>query len=176
MKFIYIFVVVLLVAVVWPLAAQDLPPTLPPNYRLIKKLTKKKDSPYFYDSLAARFDRCDTTLTIDDVRCLYFGGKEVSITDCHRRYKLLISRFGRHQGRANDVWWQYQMLQSAVWSTGDGSEEHPLHVQSYDDFLEFYMLDNPGSTLVRTKRRGHFSYVAHPLPDGTWRWFCFRKK
>ncbi len=159
-----------------PITAQELPPTLPPNYRLIKKVTRDQSSPYFYDSLLARFSRCDTSLTIDDIRCLYFGGNETSVSDTYRRYQLLLSRFGRHQGRANDIWWQYQMLLSAVWSTGDGSEQHPLYVQNLDDIMQLYLLDNPDTSQTCTRRRGRLIYVAYPLPDGSLRWCCYRKK
>jgi len=173
----HIMVVILCAAIGMPMAAQELPPTLPPNYRLIKKVTRNQSSPYFYDSLLARFSRCDTTLTIDDVRCLYYGGDEAGISDCYRRYRLLLGRLGRHQGRANDVWWQYQMLQSAVWSTGDGSEEHPLHVRDLDDIMLLRSLDNPDDTTSpQTFRRRRLVYVAYNLPDGSRRWCCYRKR
>lgn len=158
-----------------PLAAQELPQTLPPNYKLIKKLVKKRNSPYYYDSLLARFNRYDTAFSIDDARCLYFGGTDVNVFKCYRNYRMLLDSLGRHEGAANDAWWQYQMLLSAVWSTGDGSEEHPLHVQCYDDFMHLYMEDNPGETIAHFKRRGRRVYHAYPLPDGTLRWYYIRR-
>ena len=158
------------------LVAQELPQTLPPNYKLIKKLVKKRNSPYYYDSLLARFNRCDTTFTIDDARCLYYGGTEVSIADCFRRYKLLIGRFGRHEGRANDVWWQFQMLQSAVWSTGDGSEERPLHVQNSEDLNTLDELEGVGDTIARIKVRGRMVYERRSHPGGFYRWYCYRRR
>ena len=156
--------------------AQEQPQTLPPNYKLIKKLVKKRSSPYFYDSLLARFTRCDTTFTIDDARCLYYCGTDVSITDCYRRYNLLVSRFGRHEGRANDVWWQFQMLQSAVWSTGDGSEERPLHVQNCEDLSTLDILEGAGDTIGQVKVRGRMVYERRVLPDGIYRWYCYRRR
>ena len=113
--------------------AQDGGATMKPNYRKIARVVKSPASPYFLDSLEVRFSRCDTTLTVDDLRCLYFGGGEVSLSDAWQRYQLLFSRFGRHGGKANDAWWQYQMLLTAVWSTGDGSKRKPLHVRSRAD-------------------------------------------
>lgn len=137
----------LLTIIALPLAAQDAPQTLPPNYRLIKKLVKKRSSPYYYDSLLFRFNRCDTTFTIDDARCLYFGGTEVSIAQCYYRYNRLIAQLGRHEGEANDVWWQLQMLISAVWSTGDGSKESPLYVQNSEDVGIMNIIEGSGDTL-----------------------------
>lgn len=158
-----------------PLTAQEEPQTLPPNYRLIKKLVKNPDSPYYYDSLLARFYRCDTTFDIDDARCLYFGGDAVSITDCYRRYLLLIGRFGRHEGRANDVWWQFQMLQSAVWSTGSGSDKHPLHVRNLEDLNTMAALEGFDDAPARTKVRCHMVYDCRNHPEGICRWYCYRR-
>ena len=166
---------VLLAMMSLPLMAQEQPQTLPPNYRLISKIVQRPDSPYYYDSLLARFSRCDTSFTIDDARCLYYGGTEVSITDCYRRYRLLLGRFGRHEGRANDVWWQYQMLLSAVWSTGDGSKEHPLHVQSREDLITLEMLEGADGNPISTKVRRRMIYECHPVVGGGVRWYCYRK-
>lgn len=160
-----------------PLAAQEVdnPPTLPPNYKLVRRLVKKASSPYFYDSLLARFNRCDTSFTIDDARCLYYGGTEVNIFKCYRNYWMLLEKTGRHEGAANAAWWQYQMLVSAVWSTGDGSEERPLHVQCSEDFIHFQMEDNLGETIALSERRGRRVYHAYPLPDGTLRWYFIQR-
>ena len=111
----------------------DAPPTLPPDYGRIAQLVRQPSGPFFLDSLQARFDRCDTTLGVDDLRCLYYGGADVSLCDAWQRYRLLLGRFGRHAGKANDAWWQYQMLLTAVWSTGDGSAAKPLHAMSAAD-------------------------------------------
>lgn len=112
--------------------AQELPPTLKPDYCKIARYTSRPGM-FFLDSLEARFSRCDTTLTIDDLRCLYYGGGEATLCDAYRRHMLLASRFGRQSRAANEAWWQYQMLTSAVWSTGDGTRRRPLHVRSADE-------------------------------------------
>lgn len=159
--------------------AQENGATLKPNYRKIARVVKSPKSPYFLDSLQARFDRCDTTMTVDDLRCLYFGGGEVSLRDAWHRYQLLLGRFGRHGGKANDAWWQYQMLLTAVWSTGDGSKENPLYVKDYEDFLFMYNQEYPGETLAKYGKSNRCSRqreVAHPMPDGTWCWFRYRQQ
>lgn len=116
--------------------AQDNGTIMKPNCRKIARVVKSPKSPYYLDSLEARFSRCDTTMTVDDLRCLYFGGGDVSLCDVWRRYQLLIGRLGRHSGRANDAWWQYQMLLNAVWSTGNGSKGHPLYVTQMADAIQ----------------------------------------
>ncbi len=127
-----IIAIISLLIVCCAAVAQENGATLKPNYRKIARVVKSPSSPFFLDSLQARFDRCDTSLTVDDLRCLYFGGGDVSLRAAWQRYHLLFSRFG-HRGKANDAWWQYQMLLTAVWSTGDGSKQSPLHVRSRDD-------------------------------------------
>lgn len=170
-----VVIYMVLAMTVLPLAAQEQPQTLPPNYRLIKKLVKKRGGPYYYDSLLTRFSRCDTTFSIDDARCLYFGGTEVSVTDSYRRYNLLINRFGRHEGLANDAWWQFQMLQSAIWSTGDGTEERPLYVQDAEDLNTLDILEGSDGNVVRFKVRRKMVYECRKMPDGSLRWYCYRK-
>ena len=125
--------IIALMIVACGLSAQEGGATLKPDYRKVARVVKSPRSQYFLDSLQERFLRCDTALTVDDLRCLYFGGGEVSLSDAWRRYQLLLGRFGRHGGKANDAWWQYQMLLTAVWSTGDGTRRKPLHVRSHDD-------------------------------------------
>lgn len=114
-------------------AAQDGGATLKPNYRMIARVVKSPLSPYFLDSLLARFDRCDTSLTVDDLRCLYFSFANMSLNDAFRVYTLRSGRFGHQSRQANDAWWRYQMLTTAVWSTGDGTKRKPLHVVSRED-------------------------------------------
>lgn len=134
--------------------AQDNGATLKPNYRKIARVVQSPSSPYFLDSLMARFDCCDTSLTVDDLRCLYFGGGDVSLHNAWRRYQLLLSRFGRHGGKANDAWSQYQMLLTAIWSTGDGTKRKPLHVASREDVeLTAMGYDTPLWFKIKGKRK-----------------------
>ena len=112
--------------------AQDNGRTLKPKYRKIARVVKSPESPYFIDSLEARFSRCDTTMTVDDLRCLYYSG-HATLAGTHQQLLLLSSRFGVTSRRAGDAWWRYQMLLTAVWSSVDGSRRKPLHVtQMYD--------------------------------------------
>jgi len=134
--------------------AQDAPDPLKPNYCKIARVVKDASSHYFLDSLVERFSRYDTAMTVDDFRCLYYGGGEVSINNRWKHYQLLAGRFGRQNAKANDAWWQYQMLLTAVWSSGNGSKRKPLHVTSYDDALR--MAADFGSPLwfkIKGKRK-----------------------
>ena len=142
-------------------AQQEAGNTLPPNYRRIAKEVKNSTGEYFYDSLMARYGRCDTALTVDHLRCLYYGGTDVSLADAWQRYFLLFSRFGNRGGRVNEAWTQYQMLLTAVWSTGDGSRRHPLHVRSKEEARQ--VVTDFGSALwfkIKGKRR--FSVAPQP--------------
>lgn len=107
--------------------------TLKPNYRKIARVVKSPSSPYFLDSLEARFFRCDTAMTVDDLRCLYYGDTLYSLVNAAAIYDRRCRRFGRDSRQANDAWWQYQMLVTAIWSTGDGSRRRPLHVACPED-------------------------------------------
>lgn len=44
-----------------------------PDYAAIRKQTFNSKSPTYYPSLMQRFVDCDSTLTLDDYRCLYYG-------------------------------------------------------------------------------------------------------
>jgi len=44
-----------------------------PVYKMIESVTKDSTSEYFYPKLMARFLNCDSTLQLQDYRCLYFG-------------------------------------------------------------------------------------------------------
>ena len=44
-----------------------------PDYAEIERVTKDKDSEYYYPQLMARFNSADTTLTIEHLRALYYG-------------------------------------------------------------------------------------------------------
>ena len=105
--------------------AQDNGRTLKPNYRKIARVVKSPSSPYYLDSLEERFSRCDTTLTVDDLRCLYYGGTANMLTASHKALDAAVLRFGMASRRAGIMWWRYQMLTTAVWSTGDGSKRKP---------------------------------------------------
>ncbi len=113
--------------------AQDNGVVMKPNYRKIARVVKSPASPYFLDSLVARFDRCDTSLTVDGFRCLYYSCAAKTLKDAYRIYDIKASRFGRQSPQANTAWTQYQMLVTAIWSTGDGSKRKPLHVICVED-------------------------------------------
>lgn len=53
-----------------PLYAQEMEA---PNYESIRKITCNSKSPSYYPLLMHRFVECDTTLTLEDYRCLYYG-------------------------------------------------------------------------------------------------------
>ena len=115
--------------------AQDNGRTLKPNYRKIAKVTAVAGGPYCLDSLMVRFSECDTAMTVDDLRCLYYGGSAGMLAASHTTLEVVMSRFGRTSRQAGAAWWRYQMLTTAVWSTGDGSRRKPLHVTSHNDAL-----------------------------------------
>ena len=112
--------------------AQENGATLKPNYRKIARVVKSSASPYFLDSLQARFGRCDTSMTVDYMRCLY-DGYGANLRDAYGVYSMKSSRFGMQSPQANVAWTQYQMLVTAIWSTGDGSKHKPLHVVCLED-------------------------------------------
>lgn len=160
-----------------PLLAQDAGLTLPPNYKRIAKEVRKADGPFFYDSLQARFDRCDTSLTVDDLRCLYFSDSTILLYETYHRYFKLRSRFGNHAGRVNDAWTQYQMLLTAVWSTGNGSKKQPLHVRGVDDAAFIIASDVRGNMVKEFyvhRRYILLRYVAQDEGDYDV-WFYIRK-
>lgn len=118
--------------------AQDNPAPLPPNYERIAKETGRWFGPYRYRSLVSRFERCDTALTIDHYRCLYYGAAlrgdtAVTLDACYRRYRLLADSQGPWHPESQQAWQQLQMLTAAVWSSGNGTKEQPFHVASDAD-------------------------------------------
>ena len=115
--------------------AQENGATMKPNYRKIAHVVKSLNSPYYLDSLEARFLRCDTTMTVDHLRCLYYSG-HITLASAHQQLLLLSSRFGVTSRPAGDAWWRYQMLLTAVWSSGDGSRRKPLYVTQMDDAIQ----------------------------------------
>ena len=130
-----IIVIIGLLIVPCVAVAQNNGRTLKPNCRKIARVVKSPESPYFIDSLEARFSRCDTTMTVDGLRCLYYSG-HAALASAHQQFLLLSSRFGVTSRRAGDAWWRYQMLLTAVWSSGDGSKRKPLYVTQMDDAIQ----------------------------------------
>ena len=126
---------IMLSLTVLPAFAQEAGRTLKPNYRRIARVVADPHGPFFLDSLEARFDRRDTSLTVDHLRCLYYADTLRSLRAAHVRYLQAGSRFGIASQRAGMAWWRYQMLLTAVWSTGDGSRRKPLHVTTKGDAL-----------------------------------------
>lgn len=133
------FVIMLLLIVFYAigihdLQAQDNPKPVPPNYERIKKETRRWFGEYRYRSLVRRFERCDTSLTVDHYRCLYYGAALRGDTT----YTLTV--VGRRDG--NSGWIQLMGLLQAVWSSGNGSDTLPFHVASYADAR--FMRDDTG--------------------------------
>jgi len=135
----------LLALLLVPLAlqAQDNPAPLPPNYELIKKETGRWFGEYRYKSLVKRFKQCDTTMTVDHFRCLYYGAAlrgDSTQTLMHygRSYRQLTDSLGQWHPTTQREWWRLQMLTAAVWSSGNGSKEHPFYVICGED--ERYMV------------------------------------
>ena len=134
--------------------AQDNGATMKPNYRKIARVVQSPSSPYFLDSLLARFGRGDTSLTVDDMRCIYYSSSNNSLNDAFRVYTLRSGRFGLQSRQANDAWWRYQMPTTAVWSTGDGTKRKPLHVTSREDAKTAVMgYDTPLWFKIKGKRK-----------------------
>lgn len=118
--------------------AQENPAPLPPNYELIKKETGRWFGEYRYKCLVKRFERCDTTMTVDHFRCLYYGAalrgdSTYTLTACSRREGM-------------EGWIQLMGLLQAVWSSGNGSDTLPFHVASYADAR--VMRDDTGDSAV----------------------------
>ena len=81
---------VLLVLVATALQAQENPAPVPPNYERIDKETRRWFGEYRYRSLVRRFERGDTSLTVDHYRCLYYGAGQrgdttYTLSACSRR-------------------------------------------------------------------------------------------
>ena len=146
-----------------PTTAQESGRTLKPNYRKIARLTAQPDGSWYLDSLTARFDRCDTSLTVDHLRCLYYSGA-VSLVTAQQGYRATWLRFGSMARSTGAAWWRYQMLLVAAWSSGDGSRRHPLHVVGSDDGA--LLADDFGMPLwVKPKGRSKI-LVAPSAPAG----------
>ena len=122
--------------------AQENPAPLPPNYERIKTETRRWFGEYRYSRLEKLFARCDTAMTVDHFRCLYYGAalrSDTNYTLLHlgRQYRRLSDSLGQWHPTTQQAWWRLQMLTSAVWSSGNGSEEAPFYVACPDD--ERYM-------------------------------------
>lgn len=125
---------VLLVLVATALQAQENPAPVPPNYERIDKETRHWFGEYRYRSLVRRFERGDTSLTVDHYRCLYYGAGQRGDTT------YTLSACSRRAG--NTGWLQLMGLVQAVWSSGNGSDTLPFHVASYADAR--FMRDDTG--------------------------------
>lgn len=143
----------LLALLLVPLAlqAQDNPAPLPPNYELIKKETGRWFGEYRYSRLVTMFWNCDTNLTIDHFRCLYYGAAlrgdtTYTLTNLRRRRDLTFRLYGDSSIEREEAWYQYVMMISAVWSSGNGSDTLPFHVASYADAR--LMRDDTGDSAV----------------------------
>lgn len=116
---------------------------MPPNYELIKKETGRWFGEYRYKKLIRCFDHCDTSMTVDHFRCLYYGAvlradTAYTLVNIDNQYRILADSLGTWHPSVQQAWWRLQMLTAAVWSSGNGSEEYPFHVACPDD--ERYML------------------------------------
>ncbi|MBR1766253.1 MAG: hypothetical protein IJ745_04335 [Bacteroidales bacterium] len=82
------------------------------------------------------------------MRCLYYGAwlrrgegvTAVRVSEGKRQYDLAARLHGAASREANAAWWRLQMLVAAVWSSGNGSAEHPFHVTCEED-VEFMVGD-----------------------------------
>lgn len=131
-------ILVLLVLVATALQAQENPAPVPPNYERIDKETRRWFGEYRYRSLVRRFERGDTSLTVDHYRCLYYGAGQRGDTT------YTLSACSRRAGNAG--WLQLMGLVQAVWSSGNGSDTLPFHVTSYADAR--FMRDDTGDPEV----------------------------
>ena len=118
--------------------AQENPAPMPPNYERIRKETKRWFGEYNYKKLVKRFERCDTTMTVDHFRCLYYGAAQRGDT----AYTISNQK----------SWWHRVNLIQAVWSSGNGSDTLPFHVATFADAR--FMRDDTGDSSVRCMLMG----------------------
>lgn len=111
---------------------------MPPNYERIDKETHRWFGEYRYKKLAKRFERCDTSMTIDHFRCLYYGAAMRGDT----AYTIT----------AQQSWWQRVEMIQAVWSSGNGTDTLPFHVACYADAR--FMRDDTGDSNVHCMLMG----------------------
>ena len=45
---------------------------MPPDYERLSKLVSDPQGPYYYPDLVRRFAQADTTLTLEQLHCLYY--------------------------------------------------------------------------------------------------------
>ena len=133
-----LLIIIAVVFVALPLWAQETPAPMPPNYERIQKETKRWFGEYNYRKLVKRFERCDTSMTIDHIRCLYYGAAMRGDT----AYTITAQR----------SWWQRVEMIQAVWSSGNGSDTLPFHVASYADAR--FMRDDTGDSNVHCMLMG----------------------
>lgn len=128
--------------------AQENPAPMPPNYERIRKETKRWFGEYNYKKLVKRFERCDTTMTVDHFRCLYYGAAQRGDT------VYTISN--------QKSWWHRVNLIQAVWSSGNGSDTLPFHVATYADAR--FMRDDTGDSNVRCMLMGRLLWRKSVAP------------
>lgn len=156
-----LLILICLAIIALPLSAQDNGRTLKPNYRKIARVVRQPGGTYNIDSLYRHFSLRDTSMSIDHFRCLYYGGTPSMLTAAHVTLRGVGSRFGLTSRQAGEAWWRYQMLLSAIWSSGDGSKRKPLHVTGHDDAQR--VADDFGAPLW-FKMRGKCKFSVAPLP------------
>ena len=130
--------IISLLLIACAVSAQENPTPLPPDYQRIEKEIGRCFGEYRYSRLEKRFLRCDTTMTVDHFRCLYYGAalrgdSTYTLMSCGRQYHRLTDSLGQWHPATQQAWWRFQMLTSAVWSSGNGSEEYPFYVSCRDD-------------------------------------------
>lgn len=126
------------------LRAQENPAPVPPNYERIHKETRRWFGEYRYRRLEKMFRECDTNMTVDHYRCLYYGAAMRGDTN----YTLVAC--SRREGMEGLI--QLTGLLQAVWSSGNGSDRLPFHVASYADAR--FMRDDTGDPDVRCALMG----------------------
>ena len=84
--------------------------TVKPDYALIEKNIKDKNSPYFYSKLVERYNAADVSLTVDERRHLYYGFAvldkpvdEVAIKETENKLKEALHKQSPTLADLNDV-------------------------------------------------------------------------
>ncbi|MBR1550197.1 MAG: DUF4919 domain-containing protein [Bacteroidales bacterium] len=119
-------------------------PTIAPTYDSIFSMVQNKKGPCYYDKLAKRFLRADTTLGLQELRCLYYGypvqkgfdpysrsaeqeavtdilhGDNVSEADFKRAYKIAEKGLAK---KPSDLILAYWKVIAAYYGFGEESKE-----------------------------------------------------
>lgn len=122
-------------------------PSIVPEFDSIFRMVKDKKSPYYYPKLAKRFLRADTTLDLQDLRCLYYGypvqkdfnpysttaeldavrgmlrADSVSEADFRRAYKIACDGLAK---KPSDLTMAYWKVIAAYYGFGEDSKELEL--------------------------------------------------